>query len=100
MDKENKNTAVQNEHNLNNNLSIAYLIGLIVTILFIFIGFITRKELFYILSIVSLIITPTSGLFLSLTYYIKKKNKRNILIIIAVLIILIISASIGFLNFS
>jgi uncharacterized membrane protein len=100
MDTENKKLTKKNGERLNSHLSIAYFIGLIVTVLFIAIGFITHNDLFYILSVVFLIITPTAGLFLSLTYYIRNKNTKNILVTTAVLVILAISATIGFLNFS
>ena len=96
----NENSTEMKEKRLNTFLGFDYMIGLIITVIFIITGFFTRNDSFYRLSIIFLIITPAAGLLITLIYHIIRRNTKSILITIAVLLILAASALIGLLNFN
>ncbi len=96
---DNKKSTEAKEQELNNYLSLDYMIGLIITVILIITGLITRNSFFYKLAIIFLIITPSAGLIVCLAYYIVKRKLKSVMITITVLLILAASALIGFLNF-
>ena len=96
----NENSKEMKEKRLNTFLGFDYMVGLLITVIFIIIGFFTRNDFFYRLSIIFLIITPTAGLLITLIYHIIRRNIKSIFTTIAVLLILTASALIGLLNFN
>lgn len=94
-----KKTEKLKEKKLSTYLSLDYTIGLVLTIISIIIGYITRNDFFYKFGIIFLIATPVAGIFISIIYNSGRKNLKNVLISIAVFLILTASALIGLFGF-